>query len=409
MKQTNRWVGAVFGVLILLFAGVVYAWSVLSGPIARQFTEWTTTQLSLTSTLVMIFFCIGVLICGFIVSRIKPMYILWGSVVLYLVGFFIASRATSLISLYISFGVICGLGSGLAYNAVMSTVGKWFPDKQGLISGVLLMGFGLGSFIIGIVYQAVTPDAADAWRTSFLVLGIITAAVCLVSSFFIKRPGPDFVPPVSAQKKAAVPSVDVTTGKMLKKPQFWLYYVWAILLSAAGLALVFQSRGIAGEIGPTVAAGTVAVVVGLISVFNGVGRVLLGGMYDKLGRSKTMLAVSVIFIVAGAILIAALAAKSFVIMTIGFIVGGLAYSGVTPTNSAFTSGYFGMKHYPVNFSLVNSNLIFASFGSTIAGALYDASKSFMSTFIMMIGLAVVGILGSLLISACDSRDRKKAQ
>lgn len=409
MKQMNRWVGAVFGVLILIFAGLVYAWSVLSTPIAQEFSQWSKAQLSLTFTLVMIMFCVGGLIGGFLINRLKARYILWLSAVLFLVGFFLTSKIQSLAGLYICFGVICGLASGFAYNAVMSTVGKWFPDKPGLISGILLMGFGLGSFIIGKVYQAVTPETIGAWRGSFLGLGIITAVVCVISSFFIRLPGADFVAPAAAQKKSGGSRVDMNAGQMVRKPQFWLYYVWAILLSAAGLALVSQASGIAGEIGPEVAAGTVATVVGLISVFNGLGRVLLGGMYDKLGRSKTMLSVSVIFIIAGAILIAALVAKSFTIMTIGFIVGGLAYSGVTPTNSAFTSDYFGLKHYPINFSLVNSNLIFASFGSTIAGALFDTTQSFMSTYFMMLGLAVVGILVSLCISLCDRKDKKAAK
>jgi len=73
--------------------------------------------------------------------------------------------------LYLSFGVLCGLASGFSYNAVMSSISRWFPDKQGLISGILLMGFGIGAFLIGKLYQAFTPDTTGAWRTSFLVLG----------------------------------------------------------------------------------------------------------------------------------------------------------------------------------------------------------------------------------------------
>ena len=149
MKQLNRWVYAIVGVIVLLFAGLVYAWSVLSTPIGAEFTGWTKAQLSLTFTLVMILFCIGSLLCGLLAGKLSAKNAVRLGAVLFLAGFFIASRCQSPITLYLGFGVLCGLGSGLSYNAVMSTMVRWFPDRPGLISGVLLMGFGGGSFLIG--------------------------------------------------------------------------------------------------------------------------------------------------------------------------------------------------------------------------------------------------------------------
>ena len=153
MKQLNRRVYAIVGVIVLLFAGLVYAWSVLSTPIAAEFTGWTKAQLSLTFTLVMILFCIGSLLCGLLAGKLSAKNAVRLGAVLFLAGFYIASRCQTPLTLYLGFGVLCGLGSGLSYNAVMSTMVKWFPDKPGLISGVLLMGFGGGSFLIGKLYQ----------------------------------------------------------------------------------------------------------------------------------------------------------------------------------------------------------------------------------------------------------------
>ena len=149
MKQLNRRVYAIVGVIVLLFAGLVYAWSVLSTPIAAEFTGWTKAQLSLTFTLVMILFCIGSLLCGLLAGKLSAKNAVRLGAALFLAGFYIASRCQTPLTLYLGFGVLCGLGSGLSYNAVMSTMVKWFPDKPGLISGVLLMGFGGGSFLIG--------------------------------------------------------------------------------------------------------------------------------------------------------------------------------------------------------------------------------------------------------------------
>ena len=146
MKQLNRWVYAIVGVIVLLFAGLVYAWSVLSTPIAAEFTSWTKAQLSLTFTIVMILFCIGSLLCGLLSGKLSAKMSVRIGAVLFLLGFFLASRTQSVAMLYIGFGVLCGLSSGLCYNAVMSTMVRWFPDRPGLISGVLLMGFGGGSF-----------------------------------------------------------------------------------------------------------------------------------------------------------------------------------------------------------------------------------------------------------------------
>ena len=406
MKQLNRWVYAIVGVIVLLFAGLVYAWSVLSTPIAAEFTGWTKAQLSLTFTLVMILFCIGSLLCGLLAGKLSAKNAVRVSAVLFLAGFFIASRCQSPLTLYLGFGLLCGLASGLAYNGVMSTMVKWFPDKPGLISGVLLMGFGGGSFLIGKLYQAWTPAGIGGWRTSFVVLGIICCVVLAVCSFFFVAPGSDFTVPAGKGGRAvAAPREDIKPAVMLKRPAFWLYYVWAIAVSAAGLALISQASGVVWEASADQTAASVATIVGLISICNAVGRVLFGGMYDKFGRSLSMQLVNGLFILTSVVLLLAMSSRSVVVVIIGFVIGGLAYSGVTPTNSAFCRAYFGPTSYPVNFPLINSNLIFASFGSTISGALYDASGSYSSTFFLIIGLAVAGILCSLAISAID-RKRK---
>ena len=407
MKHLNRWVYAIVGVIVLLFAGLVYAWNVLSTPIAAEFADWSKAQLSMTFTIVMIMFCIGSLLCGLLTGKLSAKMAVRIGAVLFLLGFFLASRTQSLAMLYIGFGVLCGLSSGLCYNAVMSTMVRWFPDRPGLISGVLLMGFGGGSFIIGKLYQAWTPVEIGGWRASFLVMGIIIFVVLAICSFFFVAPGADFVAPAAKNSKAAVKIAgkEYKPLEMVKKPSFWLYYVWAIALSAAGLALISQASGVVWEASASQTAGAVATIVGLISICNALGRVLFGGMYDKYGRSLSMQLVNILFIITSGVLILALAAKSVVVVIIGFILGGLAYSGITPTNSAFCRAYFGPVNYPVNFSLINSNLIFASFGSTVSGALFDASGSYNVTFFLIIGLAVVGILCSLAISALDKREK----
>ncbi|NLL46849.1 MAG: OFA family MFS transporter [Clostridiales bacterium] len=401
MRVHSRSIQAITAQVIMIFAGMVYSWSVLSSPIAEEFTKWSKVQLSFTFTLAMVAFCVGCMIGGFLNGKLKIQNYLICSGVLFFAGFFMASKAYSLPALYLGFGLICGFASGLAYNGVISTLCCWFPEKQGFISGMLLMAFGFGSFIIGKLYQRFTPDVIGAWRGSFAFLGCIIFVMFIIGSFILCAPPEDFSPPVAVGKKKRFVnpvSLDVPAREMITKRTFWGYYIWAIATGAAGLSLISQAGFIAREIGPNVSAGSISTAVGLISIFNALGRVLAGTSFDRFGRRLTMRAVNSTFLVAGIGLIAALKTQSFVLMLLGFILGGLAYGGVSPTNSAFVSSYFGSTHFPINFSIVNSNIIIASFGSTVSGALFDATGSYISVGIFIAFLTVAAIVSSIRIT-----------
>lgn len=401
--RMNRWIYAAAGVVILLFAGLVYAWSVLSIPISAYFTEWSSAQLSFTFTICMAFFCLGGLFAGTLAGRINVKINMIISAVLFLGGFTVASNMQSLIHLYLGYGVMAGMASGFAYNTTMGTVTKYFPDKPGLLSGILLMGFGMGSFLIGKVYQALTGPG-DSFRVSFQVFGVILCVVILISCFFIRKPQADEIEKYM-MKKDEPASVDEEGGavvqlnamQMIKRPSFLLYFIWATLLSAAGLALISQASAVAREINPAAQVRQISTVVGLISIFNGIGRVIFGGMFDKVGRLKTMILIDCVFLSAVALLILSTMIGSFPILIIGFIVAGLGYGGITPTNSAFVGASYGKKNYAVNFSIINMNLLIASFGSTIAGMLYDASGSYFTTYMFMAAAVLVGGISGILI------------
>ena len=127
MKKMNRWVYAIVGVIVLLLAGLIYAWTIMSKSIGASRPDWTAAQLSLTFTLVMAFFCVGSLVAGVLSKKVNPRIYVLLSGVLFLAGFMIASMTgDSPILLYLGFGILCGLGAGFAYNAVMGTMSAWF-------------------------------------------------------------------------------------------------------------------------------------------------------------------------------------------------------------------------------------------------------------------------------------------
>ena len=399
-QKINRWVYAVVGIITLLFVGLIYAWTVLQAPISIQHPEWSKSAVSLTFTIVMICFCLGGFAGGMMAKRFKARTLMWISAVFLLAGFLLTSRSDSLGLLYVGFGILSGFGSGLAYNAVLSTVGKWFPDKQGLISGLLLMGFGMGSFVIGKVYTAFAPsDGSDAWRGAFMVLGIVIFVVVIIAGFFIVKPDEGWRAPASAKssKKPRESYTELAPKQMEKTASFWMFFIWAILLSAAGMIIMSQGTPIVQEACPGTEMSEVATIVGLISIFNGVGRIIFGTLFDVLGRFKEMLLGGIVFVVAIILVLLALNSHSMPLLVLSYIVTGLGYGCITPTNSAFTSLFFGMKNYPVNYSLVNMNLLVASFGSTIAGSIYDSTGSYQLVLIVTIALIAVGTVISCLI------------
>ena len=397
MTKLNRWIYVAIGEVILMFAGLIYAWSVMANFIGKEFANCSNMQLSLTFTICMTCFCLGGLIGGILQKKIPVKFNILAASILFLIGFFIASKASNIIMLYVGYGVLCGFGSGLAYNGVISTVSKWFLDKQGLASGILLMGFGIGSFIMGNLFQIFTPDRIDGWRSSFLVLGIAIFFILLIGSFFIKSPPQEIMEQILSKQKQKSGSdedinIDVAPTEMIKKSSFWFYFIWATLLGAAGLILISQAMGIATFIGEGISGSIIAAVVGLISVLNAVGRVICGAMYDKYGRLITMKTIVGGVFISAVLLILSIKLNSFIFIILGFCACGFSYGGVTSVNSAFINSFFGSKNYPINFSINNLNLIIASFGSTIAGLVYDITNTYIGIFVLMILLSVVSYI-----------------
>ena len=387
---------ALVGVVLMLFAGFIYAWSVLSAPIAADFPQWSNAQLSLTFTICMAFFCLGGMAAGILSKKWPVRFNVRLSAVLFLAGFFLTAQAGSLPLLYISYGVLCGTASGFAYNSIMNVMPQWFPDRQGLISGVLLMGFGASSMIIGTVFTAVTPAVPGAWRTSLLVLGVLMAALLMAGSFFFQTPKAGELPAARTGAAAKPEGLELTPVKMLRRSSFWCFFLWAVTLSAVGLVVIAQARGVALAAVPALDAGTLSLLVGLISVCNGLGRVIFGGLFDKIGRGTTMLLIVVSFLLGVGALFASLQGSA-VLLVAGFVLIGLGYGGGPTMGAAVIKAFYGKENYPVNFSVANLNLLVASFASTAAGAMFDATGSFATIFALLFVLLAVAFLALLAI------------
>ena len=272
------------GCIMFLFTGTIYAWSILSSPFPVEF-GWTSAQLGLNFTIVMSCFCIGGLAGSFVTRRLSARVTVLIGAVMCFVGYFLCSRITanSLWLLYISYGGLIGLGVGFSYNAVLGTVVGWFPDKKGFASGVLLMGFGCSTLIMGNLADRLF-NSAMGWRTTYLLLGAATLVVLLIGSRWVV-PNPHMAAP--AGSAAAPARREYTTGQMVKTAAFWLLFFIIVCSNLIGTGVIGHSRYIAVEAG--VATGITALVVGLQSVCNGLGRLAFGTLFDKKGNTFAML------------------------------------------------------------------------------------------------------------------------
>ena len=412
-KALPRSVYAVMGVLVLLFAGLVYAWTTFSKPLANI---WSQDSLTWTSTIVMAAFCLGGFFGGQMQKKgfsVKLNLVI--AAILMVAGFLISglvgNLTGSIIIIYLGFGVLGGLGAGLAYNAVLSAVSGWFPDKQGLISGILLMGFGISAFLMGLLYAS-NVDQMDgkggiSWYLCFLAIGVGCFVFIMLGALILRKPGLDFVAPTSGDgkkgKNSSAPYEEVTTAQMVKRATFWLMFIWAVLVSIAGLAVVFLGTPIATAAVPSLNdnASLLAIIVGLISIFNGIGRIIFGGMFDKIGYKATLVIVCGMFIISIGIIILAMVTGSQLILIIAYIVTGLSYGGVTPSQSAFVNKFYGSRNYGQNLPIMTMNLLIASFGTklvqAVQGSLMAGGMTNSGAYIVVLaGVAVICVIAGII-------------
>ncbi|MDL2258580.1 MFS transporter [Eubacteriales bacterium OttesenSCG-928-K08] len=398
MKKT-RTRQLLYGLCILLFLGLIYGWSVFVTPLEAEF-NWQRAQSSLTFTFSMIFFCLGGFFSGLLLKKFSHRFVLRLSACCLLVGFFFASRVQSLWGIYLSYGVLCGSGVGLGYNCVLGTVGRWFPEKPGFCSGTLMLGFGIGALILGTGASGLI--GLIGWRKTFVLLAVVFAAVVAVGAQLIKTPDEQELDELKRRvSRVDAPQVQSLTPKeMFKTSSVWLLVGWGTLLMLVGLAVVGQAVPIALEIGLPLALATT--VSGLISVCNGLNRFITGSLFDKLGRTKTMAIITVLFLVATPLLYFATRAKSTALLVAGFLLIGMAYGGVPTLLSAACSRMYGPKNYAINFSFLNFHIIPAAvIGPMVFSLVQQAAGSYTPAFLVLL----VGCVAAVPLAALLARQK----
>ena len=387
MKHKRTLLGA-SGVVLMLFLGAMYAWSYFKVALGAAYPAWSQTNITLNFTIMMSCFCLGGLVAGSFLKKLTKRRQLLIAAILAATGFWGVSMlpedpGAALTQLYLCYGVLNGLGTGVAYNAVLSGVQPWFPDCPGLISGALLMGLGFGALILGNIAAALM--GAVGLSATFRVFAIAMLIVLLAGAAIVRQPGERDELPAGQNAAASAPAMELTTAQMLRRPTFWIYFVWNVCLSASGMLVINSASSIAVHYG-------LAAVVGLVvSVFNGLGRLAVGSCMDRLGWKRTMYLANCVLLASGIVLLLGDRAGSGAVVLAGMLLMGVCYGGGITISAALIRQLYGSRNYASNFAVCNLCTIPAAIiGPMISAALQDMSGGgYFSTFVMVIIMGAV--------------------
>ena len=339
--RTNRWVIAVAGILMQIALGAVYAWSVFRTPLVNQF-GWTISEVTLTFTISIFVLGIAAFFGGLWLNRKGPRVVAITGGVLYGLGVFLASfSANKLWWLYLSFGLIGGLGLGLAYIVPVAVLVKWFPDRRGLITGIAVGGFGAGALITAplATYLIQRVGVLD----TFAYLGVAYLIVTAITGFMMTNPPEGWRPAgwtPSASQVSQRAGGDYTLGQALRTWHWYALWLLLFLNTLAGISVISQEAPIFQEL-VGVTAVVAASMVGVASIGNAVGRVFWAWVSDLITRRVTflvmfLLQVLLFWVLASAHMVAGMTILTFVVL--------MCYGGGFGTMPAFAADYFGSKN-----------------------------------------------------------------
>ena len=404
MKKMNqnlsiRWFYLCMGVISMLFAGILYAWSILKTPLATEF-GWGTSDLALNFTLAMSTFCIGGLLGAQLSKRAGHKIALVTAGFLSGLGFVLTSflPGSSVGMLYVTYGILAGLGIGIAYNVVISTVSAWFPDKKGLCSGCLMMGFGASALILG--NAANTLFKSDlGWRTTYIILGAAICIVLILAGLLLKKPEPEMVLPQPKANKSTnakeSEQQNFTSRQMLCCPSFWMTFICISFLAAVGSSVISFAKDLALSVN---APESLAVsLVGVLSVFNGLGRILTGAVFDAIGCRKTMLCANLLTICAATVTLLAVNFGSLPLCIAGLCLTGISYGSCPTITAASTSYFFGMKYFSTNMAIMTFTVMGGSLIATMSNKIFEATGGYSVTFFMLLALTVIAMILNVFI------------
>jgi MFS family permease len=392
--EKGRWVLILVGLVINLCLGTIYSWSVFVAPVTQYFTAElgqtvTASEVLMPFSVFLAFFALAMPFTGKYIEKYGPRNITIVGGVLTGLGWLLASFATSIPMLYVVYGIIGGIGVGIAYGVPVAVAARWFPDRRGLAVGLTVLGFGFSAFFTANI--AGWLIAAYGVMTTFRIFGMAFVILTIFLALPLKFPKAGWTPrgwtpPAPAAGQAV--TCEFRRDQMLRSPSFiglWLCYFIGCL---AGLMAISIARPVGSDLG--VEAGLAIMLVGVFAIFNGFGRPVFGAITDRFTpRNAAMIS----FVLIGAAALLLWQFPTELIYIIAFVILWGCLGGWLAIAPASTGFYFGTSDYPRCYGVV-----FLAYGAgaiagpQLAGFIKTSTGSYLGVFPYVLALAVIGFV-----------------
>jgi len=418
-KMPNRWLIAIMGTFMQLALGTVYAWSFFQQPVMAA-GKWTNSQAAWAFSLAIFFLGLAAAWGGINLPKYGPRKLAMSGGCLFSMGYLIAAYALSIESLpllYVGYGFIGGVGLGLGYVTPVATAAKWFPDKKGFITGMVVMGFGFGALIMAkILAPLIMAMTGGNLVLVFSCIGVVMLFVTLPAGYCLVNPSADFMPkgytpPIVAGSVQASQET-ITASQCVKSSKFLLMWIVFFMNITAGIMFIgFQSPLLQDLLkktmdpatlsDPQVIAGLAAAgatLIAISSIFNGIGRFFWGGLSDKIGRVQTFRLILGSQLIA---FIALLFINSPLVFGVFVCFVLLCYGGGFGSMPSFVLDVFGPKLMPVVYgSILTAWGCGGIVGPQIVAFLKDnfAAQAGQYTFVCAAVLLFVGLVISFVLN-----------
>lgn len=386
------WMVTIAGIVMNLSLGILYAWSMFS----KQLTEtldkggfgWTKTNATLPYTIAIATFAVMMVPAGRLQDRFGPRIVATIGAVLCGMGLVVAGFGTAetILPAIIGFGVLAGAGIGLGYASATPAAIKWFPPaKKGLITGLVVAGFGLAPVYIAPLSKYLL--ATYGIGNSFMMLGIAFIIVAGSAAQFIRNPAAAVVAKPGASPGAS--QNDVPWQEMLRTPAFYSLYIQYACAATAGLMIIGHlAKIVAMQSGNAIKIGFLFVAV--LAIFNAAGRVVAGIVSDYIGRIVTLVFV---FIMQAMIMGAFPQFSTIDGFLLGSALVGFNYGACLALFPAVTADYWGTRNLGLNYGILFTSWgVGGVFGPMLAGFIADSRGSYETAYYIASGLLVFAAL-----------------
>jgi oxalate/formate antiporter len=388
---STRWIQLVLGLVAMMsISSPQYVWTLFTKPLQEALGA-TLPTIQVTFTILIVLQTFFSPVQGYLVDRFGARMLISAGCLLSGLGWISAAYATSLIGLYLTYGLFCGIGTGIVYVGIVGLMVRWFPDRRGMATGFVAAGYGFGAILT--TFPIDTMMKQSGYQHTLVVFGIILGIVGMAAAFAMRMPtSTDVLPPPPAQASQE----GTPPQEMLRSNVFWLMFVMMTMMSTGGLMIISQFAAFSRDFGVAnvVVFGLAALPLALTvdRLTNGLTRPFFGFVSDKIGRENTM-AIAFLMEAAAVALMVAFRDNAPVFV----ILSGLVFFGWGEIFSLFPSTLtdtFGAKHATTNYGwLYIAQGIGSILGGPLAALLREHTGSWLPVFAIIVTMdALTGIL-----------------